>query len=85
MKVSGITLEGPPIFLFGAIAALIFSSVRVLRDARERGKSQLLAFIFLIAAGWPLSILWWMWLRPPRVPPPPMTIAPRNDSRFRER
>jgi hypothetical protein len=36
----------------------------VARDAGRRGKSGFFACLFAIMAGWPLSLLWWLWLRP---------------------
>ena len=61
--------EGPAAFqavvFVTAFAAFLWSIVWILRDSEQRGKSGCLALIFLIAVGWPLSILWWLWLRPP--------------------
>lgn len=49
------------------LVAFLWSVIWILRDSEQRGKSGILAMIFLLAAGWPLSILWWLWLRPPIV------------------
>jgi hypothetical protein len=40
------------------------TAIWCVRDARRRGKSRLVAFLFITAAGWPLSALFWLWLRP---------------------
>jgi hypothetical protein len=44
--------------------SFIVSAFWICRDARLRNKDPFLAFIFLSAAGWPFSLLWWLWLRP---------------------
>ena len=63
--------EGPPAFqvvvLVIVFAAFLWSIVWILRDSEQRGKSGILAVIFLAVSGWPLSVLWWLWLRPPIV------------------
>jgi hypothetical protein len=73
-------VAGPAWFQNGvAIAVLIafvWSICWVWQDADKRGKSGCLAQIFLVVT-WPLSILWWLWLRPPleqlqKPAPPPL-------------
>jgi hypothetical protein len=48
------------------IASLFWIS----KDAELRGKSSVTAVMFAIFAAWPVSLLWWLWLRPPMRPPP---------------
>ena len=69
------------------IGLALYSFIWITEDAQKRGKSGCLAFLFLIAAGWPLSLLWWLWLRPPfpwapksSPPPPPPAPLPPQDS-----
>lgn len=57
----------------------LYSFIWITEDAQKRGKSGCLAFLFVIAASWPLSLLWWLWLRPPLpkpVQPPPAPPPP---------
>lgn len=60
----------------------LYSFIWITEDAQKRGKSGCLAFFFLIAAGWPLSLLWWVWLRPPKPmqSQPPASPLPPQDS-----
>jgi len=43
----------------------VFSVLWVFFDARARQKSGCIAMLFILLVGWPLSFLWWFWLRPP--------------------
>jgi hypothetical protein len=45
--------------------AAIFSVIWVFFDARARQKSGCIAIILILLVGWPLSFIWWFWLRPP--------------------
>ena len=56
----------------------IYSFIWISEDAQRRGKSGCLAFFFALAACWPFSLLWWLWLRPPiqKSPPPALPSAP---------
>ena len=72
-KVSG------PWWVVIPIGVLFITSVCwIMNDAEKRGKSGCVALLFLFAATWPVSILWWLWLRPPSdqtpktSPPPPL-------------
>ena len=62
----------------------LYSFIWITEDAQKRGKSGCLAFLFILAAGWPFSLLWWVWLRPPRAtpvsppPPSPVPLPPEN-------
>ncbi len=73
-----INIDGPPkaveIAGIGALLCLIGSVVWIELDARRRGKSGVMAVIFLFAATWPFSILWWLWLRPPL----PVAVQPNT-------
>ncbi|HEY3897630.1 MAG TPA: hypothetical protein VGM54_03405 [Chthoniobacter sp.] len=60
----------------------IWSIVWICSDAARRGKNGFLAFVFLFAASWPISLLWWLWLRPPlpkspAAAPPPPPLPPK--------
>jgi len=61
-------IEGPVIIVLPAIIALlavsIWSFIWLYMDAKKRGKSGILAVLFVIVTGWPLSFVWWFWLRP---------------------
>jgi hypothetical protein len=67
-KVIGPGWLGIPIFIL-----FIASVCWIMIDAEKRGKSGCVALLFLFAATWPVSILWWLWLRPPleQTPEPP--------------
>jgi hypothetical protein len=67
------------------LVVALYSFIWITEDAQKRGKSGCLAFLFLFAASWPVSILWWLWLRPPllrpsNLPPPPPPPLPPQDS-----
>lgn len=67
-KGPGIDLEGPAFVVLPAVIAIlllsIWSLIWLFCDARKRSKNGLLAIIFVLITGWPLSFLWWFWLRP---------------------
>lgn len=58
-------VSGPPFFVILFIILFIWSLVWTAKDARRRGKNVFWAVIFALAATWPVSLLWWLWLRPP--------------------
>lgn len=64
----GFKLEGPAILvlplLLAIVVACIGSLVWLCRDARRRNKNAFVALLFVLLAGWPLSFVWWLWLRP---------------------
>jgi hypothetical protein len=68
------TIPGPFWFQLGVSIALlgvwIWSLFWIAEDAVKRGKGSLTAVIFAITAGFPLSFVWWLWLRPPLLLPP---------------
>ena len=77
-------LTGPPILLLALVAG---SAWWAARDATRRGKSAPLAFVFVLFAGWPLSLLFWRWLRPALLPgtvhppsPPPNNALQRTEA-----
>ncbi len=68
-----------PLWMLIVVGVLFITSVCwIMNDAEKRGKSGCVALLFLFAATWPISILWWLWLRPPAeqtpkpAPPPPL-------------
>jgi len=74
-----VILAGPPwlqntesLIIMGLF---VWSLVWICRDAHRRGKSWGWAFIYALAACYPLSLIWWLWLRPPRQNLNPPTVA----------
>jgi hypothetical protein len=63
----GFTISGCPAFILLLTIVWWFSCEWVSFDAARRGKSARVGFWFAMLAGWPLSLLWWRWLRPPQV------------------
>src|SRR6187397_1254443 len=67
-NLAGFKLEGPVILviplLLGIIAASVYSLMWIFRDAEQRRKNGFIAIIFILMTGWPLSLVWWLWLRP---------------------
>jgi len=57
-------VSGPPFFVFLFVALFIWSLVWVAKDAKRRGKNAFWAVVFALSAAWPISLLWWLWLRP---------------------
>ena len=66
---AGLKLEGPVILVIPALAAILFAAIASLvwlyRDAQKRNKYGLVAILFVLLTGWPVSFIWWFWLRPP--------------------
>lgn len=77
------------------LGLVVWSIIWIVSDASRRGKNGFLAFIFLFMASWPISLLFWLWLRPPLLkpelppltpltppspPPPPVPPIPATDS-----
>jgi hypothetical protein len=64
-------VEGPALLVISATIAFVilstWSLVWVCNDARRRNKPPLVALIFILAAGWPFSFIWWFWLRPAKL------------------
>ena len=54
---------------------VLYSLVMVAFDARRRGKNWFLAILFVLTAGWPLSLVWWQWLRPKFPSPNPVACS----------
>jgi len=67
-----LSFTGAPIYFLMLLACWIGSWVWIASDAQKRGKSPFWAVFFLFFAGWPLSIAWWCWLRPPYLDPLPV-------------
>jgi hypothetical protein len=72
IQLPSVPLKGPPAFLLVCVILAVASAVWVARDAARRGKSGLAAAAFILLAWWPVSILFWRWLRPPVSVPPPL-------------
>jgi hypothetical protein len=72
IELSSLKLEGPAVFVLPALilffAALVASLIWLYRDAVSRKKSGLLAMLFVLVTGYPVSFLWWFWLRPAKNP-----------------
>jgi hypothetical protein len=64
---SSLHLDDRAVEIVASLFALffIFSVIWVFFDARSRQKSGCIAMLFIMLVGWPLSFLWWLWLRPP--------------------
>ena len=60
----GVEVSAPPFVIFLALVGFITSIIWVARDAKQRGKSSLLAGLFAGLALWPVSLVIWLWLRP---------------------
>ena len=46
------------------IAFFSWTLIWLARDAKKRNKNILVAILFILFTGWPLSFIWWHWLRP---------------------
>ena len=68
LKSGDFAISGPIIFVLPTLLLLIvlsmWSFIWLFRDARKRGKNGALAIVFILITGWPLSFIWWFWLRP---------------------
>lgn len=64
----GIRISEPAIVVVPLIVAAIYFSIAsfvwLYRDAEERGKKGWTALLLVLLTGWPISFLWWFWLRP---------------------
>lgn len=64
-----IQFEGPVILLFPAIfaalAALVIPLFWAYWDAVKRAKNGFALLALLLITGYPISFIWWFWLRPP--------------------
>jgi len=61
----GFEVSAPPFVIILAVLGFVASIIWIFRDAKERGKSGLMACLFAVVGMWPLSLIWWLWLRPP--------------------
>jgi hypothetical protein len=68
-ELHGFKVEGPVILLVPALIVIICcfvaSLVWLYKDAKRRSKNGIVAILFILLTGWPVSFLWWLWLRPP--------------------
>jgi chromate transport protein ChrA len=55
---------GPPVFILIILIIMVYTLVKLYRDANSRGKSGIVAILFILICGWPFSFIWWWWLRP---------------------
>lgn len=62
--------HGHTVTVVTPIRALLFLATWIWTswDATRRGKSAIVAVLFVMLAWWPVSLLWWLWLRPPVLP-----------------
>ena len=64
----GFRFSEPAILVLPLIVAAIYLSVAsfvwLYADAEERGKKGRTAILLVLLTGWPISFLWWFWLRP---------------------
>jgi hypothetical protein len=62
-------IEGPVMLVFPGVIALVVLSIAsfvwLYKDAKKRSKHGLIAIVFVLLTGWPVSFIWWFWLRPP--------------------
>jgi hypothetical protein len=64
LYVHGTVIFVLPFFLVSA-AIFVGSLTWLYLDAERRGKSRIIAILFILLTGWPASFIWWLWLRPP--------------------
>lgn len=68
IELGSLRFDGPAIVVLPALilflAALVASMIWLYRDAVSRRKSGVLAMLFVLVTGYPVSFLWWFWLRP---------------------
>jgi len=57
------------------VGLCVWSLFWIFNDAKKRGKNSWGVVLFAIVAGYPISLLWWLWLRPPQINQPPPHIA----------
>jgi hypothetical protein len=66
--ISFIHMSGNPYVMYPVLIALLILYIRsliwVTKDARRRGKSPILAIIFVSMCSWPISLMWWTWFYP---------------------
>lgn len=64
----GLKLVEPAILLVPMMVSVIYFSITsfvwLYQDAEQRGKKGYIALILILLTGWPISFLWWFWLRP---------------------
>lgn len=71
-SVPGFSAHGPAIFVAAVIVLLLAPAAWVYLDARNRNKSGIIAILFIFLTGYPFSLVWWLWLRPP------LAVVPSN-------
>ena len=67
IDLAGFKFQGPAFLIVPVFFAFIFLAVSsviwIFRDASQRRKNGFVAILFILC-GWPLSLIWWLWLRP---------------------
>ena len=67
-KLGEFEIHGPAIltipFFIAIIGFFIFSIIWIYKDSQKRNKNGFIAALFILLTGWPLSFLWWFWIRP---------------------
>jgi len=58
-----LNFSGPPILILLIIGLMIVSTILIVKDAKTRNRNGLIAALLVLSC-WPISILWWYWLRP---------------------
>ena len=68
IEFGSLKFDGPAVVVLPALilllVALVASLIWLYRDAVSRRKSGILAMLFVLLTGYPVSFLWWFWLRP---------------------
>ena len=75
-EIGNLKVSGPWWLMLPLGILFIWSVFWIIGDAKQRGKSGCVVLLFLFAATWPVSILWWLWLRPPLGQTPSPSLPP---------
>lgn len=76
-------IEGSPAFILLCIILLFWSIRWTARDAKARGKAGFTAALFVLIAAWPISWLFWLWVRPPLLEARPATPSSTEPTMIR--
>lgn len=73
---SVLPISAPPFVILVYLGVVIWSIRWVARDANARGKAGAVVGVFAFFCGWPLSLIFWRWVRPPLLlTPPPLPVG----------
>jgi len=62
---TGLKIESAPMWVIIMVSILwVISSIWIMKDSKSRNKNPIVLFCFHTIAGWPLSVFWWIYLRP---------------------